>query len=120
PIGADDDPLAGLYEAFGLTEYIGKPIEPLITGRGGTAEIPTLDAIEATADGSEPIGAVLGRVTSEASDDAVVVAAIDGTIVAASPLHEFYDQPRSFTLLFPPGVIGTGDVQMALVDGDEV
>jgi hypothetical protein len=120
PIGPDDDPMAGLYEAFGLSDLIGRPLDPMITDGGGVAQIPTLGALRATGDGAVPLGAVLGRVVLPEDADGVVVAAIDDTIVAASPLHDFDGEARKFTLLFPPGVVGTGEVRMALVSGDRV
>jgi len=120
PIGPDDDPMSGLYEAFGLDDLIGEPLDAMITDQGGVATIPTLGQLQATADGAVPIGAVLGRVAVPTTAEGVVVAAVDDRIVAASPLHEFGGEARSFTLLFPPDVVGTGEVRMALVSGETV
>jgi len=54
-----------------------------------------------------------------AERDGVVVAAVDGRIVAASPIHQFHEQLRQFTFLFPPGVVGTGELRFALLTGNE-
>jgi hypothetical protein len=84
----------------------------MLGDRVGRARIPLLKAFRSSTR-DLPIGALMGEVVAPA-DDGVVVAAVDGRIVAASPLHEFKGADRWFTLLFPPGV-DNSKVRFALV-----
>jgi hypothetical protein len=116
PIAEGDEPLAGLYERFGLRDLVGSDLDELNpSGRAG-AEIPRLDEFRSTA--SPPVGLLTGRVTGSGATG-VVVAAERDRIVAASPLHSFHGEPQTFTLLFPAGVDNTA-VRFALVSGNDV
>lgn len=117
PIERGDDPLIGLYRAFDLDRFLGEAFDDLVSDSGGRARIPMLERLRSTTD-EFPLAVAEGEVLAPAGrGPGVVVAAIDDRVVAASPVHERRGA-ATFVLLFPPEVVGTGTLRVALVDDD--
>jgi hypothetical protein len=118
PIDDTDDPMAALYRAYELDDLIGRPLADLSPSGSLDATIPHLADASRPADGKPPRALLSGSV-DDPDASGTVVAAVDGTIVAASPLFEFYAQPASFAMLLPVDRLhNEPDIEFALVDGD--
>jgi hypothetical protein len=122
PITDRADPTAGLYARLAMPDVLGRPFDEFGVRSGGQAELQPLADLRS---GSKrlPPGIVTGRVTSpttngSASGDTVVLA-VNGTIVAASPLFDLQGEPNTFVMLLPPGVLTRdNEIRAALLTSD--
>jgi hypothetical protein len=120
PLVAGAPTFAGLYERFGLEDQaalIGTSIDDLDLRDAGRARMPMLDRIEWSPKGTPRVGLAGGSVEGTSGD--AIVLAVNGTIVAVSPLYEADGQPGSFAFLFPNDALneGTNEVRLAVLDG---
>jgi hypothetical protein len=117
PLAADADPVSALYERSGRGDLFGEPFEP-------TGEVPSdtfaVDDLDRLLAGPLPTLVLTGTVDGEVGEDHVV-AAVDGRIVAISPVVDRVHGGAAFALLLPTDdPIDLGDVHLALVRGAEV
>jgi hypothetical protein len=97
PVAADEDPVRGLYRLAPRPDLIG---QPFTTARSAPQGALTVDDRDRLVGGGEPAVVVSGTVEGEPGA-AQVVAAVDGTIVALSPIYAHAG--RRFLLLLPVG-----------------
>jgi hypothetical protein len=119
PIGPDDDTMAGLYRRFALDDLIGRPLADL-DPQGDTGA--TIDGLAgATRPEGKPPRALLTGSLDDGDRQGTVVVAVDGTIVAASPVYDFRDVPGNFALMLPVESLqgDQNDLEFALVEGDQ-
>jgi hypothetical protein len=117
PIGPADDPMLGLYRRFGLEDLLGASIADLaVTNREVSVDG---GAYAAPSDGRPP-RALLSGVVEDGADGDVVIAVVDGNVVAASPLTRFKEREDFFSLLVPPDVLladeGDATVDLLVVE----
>ena len=117
-VGPDDDPDQ-------------RPVHPVRTGRARRRGLPSppprstgdaiaVDDLDRLLDSDEPVLVLTGTVDDERGADHVV-AALDGRIVAVSPVVERADGGPAFALLLPTDrPVDLGQVSLGLLRGSEV
>jgi hypothetical protein len=111
--------MAGLYRRFALDDLIGRPLADL-DPQGDTGA--TIDGLAgATRPEGKPPRALLTGSLDDGDRQGTVVVAVDGTIVAASPVYDFRDVPGNFALMLPVESLqgDQNDLEFALVEGDQ-
>jgi hypothetical protein len=109
--------MLGLYRRFGLEDLLGASIADLaVTNREVSVDG---GAYAAPSDGRPP-RALLSGVVEDGADGDVVIAVVDGNVVAASPLTRFKEREDFFSLLVPPDVLladeGDATVDLLVVE----
>ena len=106
----------GLAELAGIGHLLGRELDDVVTSVEGTVEVDRLDRHESPDDQLEAI--VTGR--SDRTEGTILIA-VDGRIVAGSPLYEFRGAPGSFAALLSADVAGRDKtLRLAVVNGDSV
>jgi hypothetical protein len=121
PIDADDDVLAGLTRLLGLDDVLGRDLDDLRTGDGGTVQIDALDELRRLPTDRPPTGVVTGR-ASRAPAGSQLVLAVNGVVVGGSELEIDSDGVDGlFRVLLPQGVLrAENDIRAALVTADGI
>ena len=110
-VAADEDPARGLYRLGPSPERIGRPFT---TTRRAGADALTVDDRARASGGEEPAVVVSGTVHDQPGATQVV-AAVDGTIVAISPIYDEGGR-RRFLFVLPVGPpVAASRVQLGLV-----
>jgi hypothetical protein len=122
PLDPNAPLFAGLYERFDLTDeaaLIGTPLDDVVTDSGGDGHLPLLSQLQAPPADRPRLGLVGGYLETASAGD-VVALAIDGEIVAVSPVYAADGHERSFAFLFSNRAVGDGpnDIRIAVLDGD--
>ena len=121
PLTVENNLISGLVTRLGVEGQLGVPVDEL-RGKGeklGEVRVENLDLwTEPPTDGSV-VGDVWGQVSGvDTSGEAVALVAVDGVVVAASPIG-----PEGWIdALLPPGVIDPegSELQILISDGDSV
>ena len=104
-LSTPDDPIAPLNAILGIDGLVGRPLSELVGGQGGTAQIETLDELTHPPTGRPRIGMATGWIP-DTSDDAVLLLAINGTVVGGSRLSTTPDGRHGrFAVLLPQGAL---------------
>ncbi len=113
--------LAGLTRLLGLDDVLGRDLDDLRTGDGGTVEIGALDELRQLPTDKPPTGVVTGRVP-RAPAGAQLVLAVNGVVVGGSELEADSDGVEGlFRVLLPQGVLrAENDIRAALVTDDGI
>lgn len=114
--GPDDSPIAGLVARAGVTDLLGRSVSSLAPGPGSATVTVTDEAAKALS--GLPLPTVHGKVSGANKDQDIVLVAVDGTVVTASPVYG----ASGFLAMWPPGT-GTRDlnrIQFLLKSGDSV
>ncbi len=115
-------PLAGLLGPLGVDPWLGRPLAEIIdapTGADGSDPATPGTATLAVTDGSgAPSGIVRGTV-ADAPAGAMVLVAVDGVVVTASPIITVGGTANSFLTLLPPDAPRNQDrvIEVGLVVG---
>ena len=118
----DPDDLVALWDILGLSEFRGRRVGDIITGAGGTAHVVGLDDLEQRP-GDVPVGLVIGTLTGDVPDGAMVLIGIDGEVVAASDVYDREGSRNEFAAMLPNNALGPEEehyVEVAVVHGQEV
>ena len=118
PVAADEDPVRGLYRLAPRPDLIGEPLTSPPRASGGTV---TVDDRDRLARRDESTVVVSGTVDDQAGAVAVV-AAVDGSIVAVSPIYDDRGQQRWLLMLPVDPPVAPDRVRLGLVSrgGDMV
>jgi hypothetical protein len=118
PLPSDVDDLWALHRAAGIEDQVGRPLDELVTGASGTATVDQLADHERPP--ADPPGIVTGRVTDGAGQGTILVA-MNGTVVAGSPLFTFAGEPGTFATLTPEDWVGRPKtVRLALLTNEGI
>ena len=116
-VGADDDPVRSLYSLSGRGELVGTDYQPTGEVAGDAIAVDDRDRLLS---GDEPVVVLTGTVDGDRGAEHVV-AAVDGRIVAVSPVVQRANGGPSFALLLPTNpTVDLRDVRLGLVRGSEV
>jgi hypothetical protein len=96
PVGPDDDPITALHALSGRGELVGQPFEPTRESGASVA----VDELDRLLDEEVPVLVLTGTV-DDGGDGQHVVASLDGTVIAVSPVIERNIGGRAFALLLP-------------------
>jgi hypothetical protein len=118
PLGPDDDPISSLYGLSGRGDLVGEPYRP-------TAEVDrdalTVDDLDRLRDSEERVLVLTGTIDDVGDRADHVVAALDGRIVAVSPVVERNIGGRAFALLLPTDrPVDVGQVSLGILRGSEL
>jgi hypothetical protein len=114
PIAAGDDPVRALYQLSGRGDLYGRAYEPTAED---TSRAPAVDDVAALRSTGAAVLALSGALEGS-SGVTHVVAAVDGRIVAISPIIDRKDGRPGFALLLPAsGTVDVADVRLGLVGG---
>jgi hypothetical protein len=117
PVSADADPVLGLYAAADRGDLVGQPYVATGEVDADTFELDDRDRLL----GSEERVLVLTGLVDDGGRGDHVVAALDGEIVAMSPVIDRSVGGRAFALLLPTDRdVDLAAVTLALVRGDEI
>jgi hypothetical protein len=122
PLDAGAPLYAGLYERFDLTDeaaLIGTPLDDVVTDSSGDGHLPLLSHLQSPPADAAHLGMAGGYLEGAPAGDGVVLA-INGEIVAVSPVYAADGHERSFAFLFSNRAVGDGqnDIRLAVLDGD--
>lgn len=116
PLDNPDDPLGALYTGTGMEALIGRHVESFTARRGGTARVLELDALRRPPTDDVPLGVVQGEILA-GPEQGTAVLAVDGVVVAASPLMRDSAGVLRYTMLLPDGALGPeNDIRLVVVD----
>jgi len=117
-IGPDDDPVSGLYALSGRGKLMGEEYRPTAEVDPATFAVDDLERLLGSAD---PVLVLTGTVADGGRESEHVVAALDGRIVAVSPVVERAHGGPAFALLLPTDrPVDLRRVRLGLVRGSEV
>jgi len=115
------DPVGDFYRRYPPGPLYGADVATLDVGEpAGTAELDQLDAVRAGGDGPQP--AYLGGqvdLDGVATEDAWVVAAVDGVVQGFSRLFPMIDTDTAFSIQLDQGVVGGEghEIDLYVLDG---
>jgi hypothetical protein len=111
-ITAQEDAVRGLYRLAERGDLVGTPLRTSNAAAAGTLEIDDRDRL---VNGDEPVLFVSGSVTGDTAADHVI-AAVDETIVAISPVYELGGKRRFLFILPASEPVDPNRVELGIVD----
>ena len=116
-VGAEDDPVRSLYSLSGRGELVGTDYQPTGEVAGDAIAVDDRDRLLS---GDQPVVVLTGTVDGDRGAEHVV-AAVDGRIVAVSPVVQRANGGPSFALLLPTNpTVDLREVRLGLVRGSDV
>lgn len=95
-----------LTNRLGVQQYLGTASAAHAAEPGNSVEIRQLQRLLAPSDDADMPGAVMGTLANGAPDDVILVA-VNGVFVTASPLVTFREEPNTFIAPLPAGALLT-------------
>jgi len=111
PVAADEDPVRGLYRLGPRPELIGRSFTTTRSAPGDTVVVDERDRLS----GSEEPAVVVGGTIDDEPGASEVVAVVDGTVVAISPIYDDGGRRRFLLVLPVDPPIDAGRVRLGLV-----
>jgi hypothetical protein len=117
PLRAGDHVFAGLLRPLDADGWLGRAVDDLEVGAGGTAAIPFLAALADDPDRWAPVDQLAGQVDGPAEGEVLLVA-LDGTIESGAPVLA----GGAFRLLLPPeaSLVAATDIRLFTIDDEDL